>query len=111
MMNKTQFNGLHWNPFLYCLSKKIAQSKINDYGGALSLLKHNAEIECFENYYKVSLSNKSEYVIHIPQIEGIDSVDRISLFDSINECIDIPNFIEVLRENIPEIQIEANIVS
>ena len=111
MMNKTQFNGLHWNPFLYCLSKKIAQSKINDYGGALSLLKHNVEIECFENYYKVSLSNKSEYVIHIPQIEGVDSVDRISLFDSINECIDIPSFIEVLRVNIPEIQIESNIVS
>jgi hypothetical protein len=77
MMNKTKLNGKYWNPFLYCLKTKFANAYIGEYGDPLVFTKENLTITANEDSFVVTSLDGSNTVIHIPQKNGIDSVDRI----------------------------------
>lgn len=77
MMKETNFNGYHWNPFLFCLSKKIPGSSLGNYNHALVLPNGISELICHNDYYELRVANEPTMIIPIPQTNGIDAVDRI----------------------------------
>ena len=77
MMKETNFNGYHWNPFLFCLSKKITGSSLGNYNHALVLPNGISELLCHNDYYELRVANEPTMIIPIPQSDGIDAVDRI----------------------------------
>lgn len=77
MMKETNFNGYHWNPFLFCLSKKIPGSSLGNYNHALVLPNGISELLCHNDYYELRVANEPTMIIPIPQTNGIDAVDRI----------------------------------
>lgn len=77
MMKETNFNGYHWNPFLFCLNKKIPESSLGNYNHALVLPNGICELLCHNDYYELREANKPTMIIPIPKTNGIDAVDRI----------------------------------
>ena len=77
MMKETNFNGYHWNPFLFCLNKKIPGSSLGNYNHALVLPNGISELLCHNDYYELRVANEPTMIIPIPQTNGIDAVDRI----------------------------------
>lgn len=77
MMKETNFNGYHWNPFLFCLNKKIPESSLGNYNHALVLPNGICELLCHNDYYELREANKPTMTIPIPKTNGIDAVDRI----------------------------------
>ena len=68
--------GYHWNPFLFTLSKKINNSKIENYKSPLSLPGEKFSLRCFNSQYV--LEGASEKItFDIPQEGGLDKIDRI----------------------------------
>lgn len=79
MMKEHNFNGFHWNPFLFCLSKKIEGSSIGNYNAHLVLPNGVSELSCHEDHYILYIANEPNRKIMIPQDgDGIDVVDRIN---------------------------------
>lgn len=80
MMNKTNFRGKHWNPFLFTLSRKIDGCTITDYGAPLILPGALSELSCYRDCYVLIVAGEGKYTIPIRQDEnGIDTEDRIAM--------------------------------
>lgn len=97
MMKETNFNGYHWNPFLFCLSKKIKGSTIGNYNHALVLPNGICELLCHNSYYELKIANEPTLIIKIPQIDGIDTVDRIN-FITPQEGVDLMEHLRSLAD-------------
>lgn len=83
MMRRSQFNGYWWNPFLFCLSRKIAGCTLDNYGGALMLDNGTCQLSCRKDSYILEIAGDGKYVIEIPQnTNGIDIIDRIEYIAS-----------------------------
>lgn len=113
MMNRRQFNGHHWNPFLLELRNQHKEHcSINDYGGDLQFEYGNCilNIKMFNNHFKfyaseedsishLALSKIIEYgildehaSIVVPQnTDGSDLNDRLKLCS--NTLLDIERFL------------------
>lgn len=77
---------IHWNVYNFALHHdKIgdALTDISDRGGALTLKYIGVTVDVLEDYIRVALNDTSTYRMAIPQIGGIDSVDRIELSGSL----------------------------
>lgn len=83
MMNKNNFNGKHWNPFLYCMSIKLNEyvAKLADYNAPLVFEKEDLTIYCNEADFEIIRKDGVHQWLKVPQtsVDGvlIDTVDRI----------------------------------
>jgi hypothetical protein len=77
MMNKTNFNGKHWIPYLFCLHTKFPKSNLGEYGDPLVFAEENMTITAYEDSFIVTFLDGSKSILSIPQKNGVDSVDRI----------------------------------
>lgn len=94
MMNKNNFNGKHWNPFLYCLFVKFKDrgAELSDYNAPLIFEDEEITVYCNESNYDVVMKDGSHCLLEIPQekMDGykVDSVDRIDwAYDKINAIL------------------------
>ena len=85
MLNKTQTNGYHWNPFLFILSEKINGSTIQSYDSPLVLPGTVGELRSVHNGYILQVAGDSNrYFIAVEQDNGVDKENRIG---KILDCI------------------------
>lgn len=83
MMNKNNFNGKHWNPFLYCMSIKLNEyvAKLADYNAPLVFEKEDLTIYGNEADFEIIRKDGVHQWLKVPQtsVDGvlIDTVDRI----------------------------------
>ncbi len=80
MLNKSQLNGKHWYPFLYCINTLFDNKFIlGEYGAPLYIPGY--KVESHESSYTFEPDNGGKVIeIQIPQNnDGIDKVDRILL--------------------------------
>ncbi len=83
MMNTPMsLNGRHWDPFLYAVFQNEDfknEFKLEEYSAPLVNLK-NEKIKCTNNAWNIlDIEDKLIKTIVIPQVNGIDTVDRIEL--------------------------------
>lgn len=86
-LNKHQFNGQHWNPFLnvlYIKLKDVLKAKystkilsFDNYGGNLNLLHPIASISLVGNGFKYFYQDEYEDWLVPQDADGIDTEDRI----------------------------------
>ena len=94
MMNRTNFNGKHWNPYLYCLFDEFSQShysaQLGDYYENLKFGEEGIEIVFKEKSFNVIYANSGTQTFNIPQNDkGFDTVDRVHFaFKTILDCLD-----------------------
>lgn len=83
MMNKINYNGKHWNPYLYCLYEKMATlgATLGDYNAKLVFSNEEMMVEAQEAAFVVTFKDASQKTIDVPQtaINDVltDNVDRI----------------------------------
>lgn len=83
MMNKNNFNGKHWNPYLFCIYKKMEGrgAKMVDYNAPLIFEKEELEVRGNETGYELKLMDGTILSLKVPQTERdgkmVDNVDRI----------------------------------
>ncbi len=84
MMNKNNFNGKHWSPYLFCLSKRMStyNVKLADYNAPLIFENEEVAVQANEKSFKVIFADGNRRLLNVPQTttdEGIaiDCVDRI----------------------------------
>ena len=88
-LNRHQFNGQHWNPFLNVIYQRLS-SKLKDeyqenimsldnYGGNLVLLHPIASIKSSNDGYIYFLQNNSEKWVVQQDSNGVDIEDRVLL--------------------------------
>ena len=83
MMNKNNFNGKHWNPYLFCLYKKMEGlgATIGDYNASLIFENEEFEVRCNEHSYELEFKNGMTRSLDVPQTERdgkmLDAVDRV----------------------------------
>lgn len=98
-LNKHQFNGQHWNPFLNVLYQMLnddLKRKYNDqilsldnYGGNLILLHPLSSIASTGDGYNYFVQDSSTHWPIKPNSDGIDMVDRIEVArTNINEIVE-----------------------
>ena len=85
-LNKHQFNGKHWNPFLNVIYNKLAESlktkfsetvlKLENYGDNLHILHPSSSLESTETGFIYYYQNHCD-TWAIPQDSGTDTTDRI----------------------------------
>lgn len=86
VLNKHQFNGQHWNPFLNVINNKLAATlketysenviKLENYGENLYILHPSSSVESTGQGFIYYIENGNEQWT-IEQSEGIDQCDRI----------------------------------
>ena len=87
MMNRNNFNGKHWNPFLFCLSKRMRDlnPKLAEYNAPLIFENEEITLWGHEYGFEIKLKDDTRKTVNIPQQEAegnmIDSVDRISFVE------------------------------
>ena len=85
MMNKNNFNGKHWNPYLFCIYKELEGrgATMGDYNAPLIFEKEEVEVRGNETGYELKLKNGTIIPLKVPQTERngkmVDVVDRIDL--------------------------------
>ncbi len=108
-MNKLQFNGFHWSPFLLEISKKVKKVSLDNMGFRspliLSVSGAKFNFMCVANGYHIEINNgknaeslldvlKEQYPINDDGILEIkQNEEGIDLEDRINKGIDVINFI------------------
>ena len=85
MMNTSfTLNGKHWDPFLYTLKFRNGLNEeftLEEYGAPLIINNTLQKVRCKNSCWEVSdLNDTLTHTIEIPQMNGIDAVDRIELF-------------------------------
>ncbi len=88
-LNKHQFNGQHWNPFLNVLFKMLAEElkkqygknilSLDNYGADLVLLSPSASIRACKDGFTFFTQDKEENWSILQDSEGTDLEDRIIL--------------------------------
>lgn len=78
---------IHYNVYNDALYRMFGSkfTSINDRGGALTVLSTGVEVDVLEHEVQIKLNDGSSYHIDIPNINGIDSVDRVELGKTIIE--------------------------
>lgn len=85
MMNKNNFNGKHWNPYLFCIYKELEGrgATMGDYNAPLIFEKEEVEVRGNETGYELKLKDGTFIPLKVPQTERngkmVDEVDRIDL--------------------------------
>lgn len=83
MMNKNNFNGKHWNPYLYCLFAKMTgkyKVKLGDYNDPLIFETEEIAVMANESDFELVFNDGSKQTINVHQDEeGIDTADRINM--------------------------------
>ena len=85
MMNKINFNGKHWNPYLFCVYKELEGrgASLGDYNAPLIFEKEEVEVRGNETGYELKLKDGTIIPLKVPQTERngkmVDEVDRIDL--------------------------------
>ena len=85
-LNKHQFNGQHWNPFLNVIYQKLSNKllgkdgkkilALGNYGENLNILNPISSLAATGTGFKYYHQDKNE-VWDVPQENSIDKVDRI----------------------------------
>ena len=83
MMNKNNFNGKHWNPYLFCIFKQMEGGGVSmgDYNSPLIFEKEELEVRGNETGFEIKLKDGTILTLRVPQRERngkmIDEEDRI----------------------------------
>ena len=83
MMNRNNYNGKHWNPYLFCLWRRMYDSgaKLADYNAPLIFEKEGITVRAYEESFEIIMSDDTRHIIKIPQTfiedKETDTVDRI----------------------------------
>lgn len=96
-LNKHQFNGQHWNPFLNVIVNRINERlpslginekvvELQNYGENLDIFTPVSSVECLGDKYVYYLNEGSEEWI-IDQDKNVDKVDRVKMAE--DKIIDI----------------------
>ena len=85
MMNRSQFNGKNWNPYLFCIQRELNNvAYLEDYDALLLIPSKHLRIRAEENSFVVFSDGASrEYTVPknaVSSMSGIDAVDRIEWF-------------------------------
>ena len=101
MMNKSQFNGKHWDPFLFCINKGIGKGSMSGYGGPYILPDKKSELANYSDHYELTVAGEGNYIIPIEQEQGVDKEDRIPKMipiPTIEKDDEITGFMKSLRK-------------
>lgn len=101
MMNKSQFNGKHWDPFLFCINKGIGKGSMSGYGGPYILPDKKSELANYSDHYELTVAGEGNYIIPIEQEQGVDKEDRIAKMiptPTIEKDDEITGFMKSLRK-------------
>ena len=86
MMNRSQFNGKNWNPYLFCIQRELDNvADLEEYDALLLIPSKNLRIRAEENSFVVLFPDGASREYKVPKnavssMSGIDAVDRIEWF-------------------------------